>query len=69
MNLLEECNSRIGTIETLQARVKELEEKMEFNERWITQTCETGQIKAERNQNIASDSTWILSVTIEPEGK
>ena len=45
--------------------IKELEEKADFNERWITQTCETGQIKAERNQNIADGHTWILSVTIE----
>ncbi len=49
------------------ARIKELEEKAEFNERWISQTCETGQIKAERNQNIASGATWILTVAPPPE--
>lgn len=54
-------------IERLEARVKELEEKAEFNERWISQTCETGQIKAERNQNIATDAAWILTVSPLPE--
>ncbi|MCP4950816.1 MAG: hypothetical protein GY922_03085 [Proteobacteria bacterium] len=48
-------------------RIKELEEKAEFNELWISQTCETGQIKAERNQNIASGATWILTVAPPPE--
>ena len=51
-----------STIESLQARIKDLEQKSEFNERWIAQTCTTGEIKAKRNQCVASDSTWILSV-------
>lgn len=45
----------------------ELEEKAIFAERWITQTCETGQIAAVRNQYIAGGPEWILSVAIPPE--
>jgi len=61
------CFTQARKIVSLAARVKELEEKAEFNERWITQTCETGQIKAERNQNIATDAVWILTVSPLPE--
>ena len=56
-----------GQIIKLQARVKELEEKADFNERWISQTCETGEIRAEKNQNIASGYAWILTVMPLPE--
>ena len=45
--------------------IKELEEKMDFNERWISQTCETGKIQAERKLESTDDTEWILSVTIE----
>ena len=43
----------------LNARIDEMTEKEEFNERWITQTCETGHISAERDQN---GEGWVLSV-------
>ena len=65
-NRLQIANLTNHNIE-LKTRVEELEEKAEFNERWISQTCETGQIKAERNQNIATDAAWILTVSPLPE--
>jgi len=61
-SISETCDAYITEATELQDRIDELEEKSDFNERWISQTCETGQIKAERNQNIASDATWILTV-------
>ena len=56
------CCKAANALETLLTRIKDLEQKSEFNERWIAQTCTTGEIKAKRNQCVASDSTWILSV-------
>ena len=57
----------VCAIEQLEERIKELEEKSAFNERWIDQTCETGQINAQRNQNTATGYTWILSVAMPEE--
>ena len=48
--------ARDATIKGIEQRIAELEDKMIFNERWITQTCETGQIHAEPNQ-------WTLTVS------
>ena len=44
-------------------RIDELEEELDFKNRWVTQTCETGVIRAERKQIVTDNTEWVLAVT------